>query len=155
MRKGKAPKRFIQPDIKYSDVAITKFVNALMKEGKKSKAYAILYKAFDIIEEKTKKNGHEVFQKALEKVTPMIEVKSRRMRGATYQVPIETRPERKVYLFNKWMIHSARKRNEKSMSLKLAAEFIAASQGEGAAMKKKNEVYKVAQSNKSFSHFKF
>ena len=155
MRKGKAPKRFIQPDIVYNDTTVSKFINCLMKQGGKSLATNILYKAFDIIEEKTKKKGYQVFQEALDKVTPIVELKARRTRGATYQVPIEARPERKSYLRNKWLISSAKKRSEKTMSLRLANEIIAASQGEGNAVKKKTEMYKMAQANKSFSHFKF
>lgn len=155
MRKGKAPKRFLKPDIIHNDASVSKFINFLMKQGKKKLASNIFYEALAIIEEKTKKKGYQVFQEALDKATPVVELKSRRMRGATYQVPIEARPARKTYLRTKWLISSARKRSEKSMSSRLAHELIAASQGEGSAIKKKTEMYKMAQSNKSFSHFKF
>lgn len=155
MRRGKAPKRFLQPDVLYNDVAVSKFINCLMKQGKKRLATSILYKAFDIIEEKTKQNGYKLFQKAFEQVTPVVELKSRRIRGATYQVPIEARPARKIYLCIQWLITSARMRKEKTMSLRLAHELIAASQGEGNAIKKKANIHKMAQANKGFSHFKF
>lgn len=155
MRKGKTPKRQPLPDAKYNDHTVAKFRNCLMQQGKKDKATNILYKAFDIITEKTKKDGYETFKKAMERITPVVELKARRMRGATHQVPIEARPARKVYLSNTWLISSARKRSEKTMPQKLANEIIAAAQGEGSAIKKKTDMHKMAESNKAFSHFKF
>lgn len=155
MHKRKVAKRFLKPDIVHNDPNVSKFINFLMKQGKKKLASNIFYKSLNIIEDKTKKKGYQVFQEALEKTTPVVELKSRRMKGATYQVPIEARPARKNYLRIKWLISSARKRNEKSMSARLAHELVAASQGEGNAIKKKTDMYKMAQSNKSFSHFKF
>jgi small subunit ribosomal protein S7 len=155
MRKGKAPKRQLSPDIKYNDLAVAKFTNCLMRQGKKSKARNILYKAFDIITEKTKKEGPEVFQEALGKVTPVVGIKARRVGGGVYQVPIELSPARKSYLCNDWLISSARKRSERTMSERLAYEIIAAAQGEGSAIKKKTDMHRMAESNRAFSHFKF
>ncbi len=155
MRKGKTPKRKLLPDTKYNDNTVAKFRNYLIKKGKKEKATNILYKAFQIITEKTKKDGYQTFKEAIQKVTPVVELKARRMRGATYQVPIETREARKIYLSNTWLISSAKKRSEKTMSQRLASEIIAASQGEGGAIKKKTDMHKMAESNKAFSHFKF
>jgi len=155
MRKKRAEKRYIKPDPKYNDMIVAKFVNAIMYEGKKSVARDIVYSAFDILEEKTKKPGVEVFKKAMSNVQPLIEVRSRRVGGATYQVPMEVRPERRIALAMRWIKTYARKRSEKSMSVKLANELLAASNNEGSSVKKKEETHKMAEANKAFAHFKW
>jgi len=155
MRKAKPKKRYILPDPKFGDTLVTKFVNYLMEDGKKSVAYNIFYQALNLVEEKTKENGLEVWKKALANISPAVEVKSRRVGGATFQVPLEVRPERKVSLGIKWMITFARKRGEKTMTERLAGEVIAASKGEGAAIKKKDDTHRMAEANKAFSHFRF
>lgn len=155
MRKKRAEKRYIKPDPKYNDMVVAKFVNAIMYEGKKSVARDIVYSAFDILEEKTKKPGVEVFKKAMSNVQPLIEVRSRRVGGATYQVPMEVRPERRTALAMRWIKTYARKRSEKSMSVKLANELLAASNNEGSSVKKKEETHKMAEANKAFAHFKW
>jgi small subunit ribosomal protein S7 len=155
MRKSKPKKRFLLPDPKFKDTLVTKFVNSLMYDGKKSIAYNIFYDACDLVEKKTKENGLEVWKKALNNVMPYVEVKSRRVGGATFQVPTEVRPERKTALGMKWLISYARTRGEKTMTDKLAGEIIAASKGEGAAVKKKDDTHRMAEANKAFSHFRF
>lgn len=155
MRKAKPKKRYILPDPMYQDTLVTKFVNNLMMRGKKSLSYAIFYDAIKIVEEKTKENGLEIWKTALSNVSPGVEVKSRRVGGATFQVPIEVRPERKISLGIKWLIKYARLRGEKTMTERLAAEIIAASKGEGAAVKKKDDTHRMAEANKAFSHFRF
>jgi small subunit ribosomal protein S7 len=155
MRKAKPKKRYLLPDPKFKDTLVTKFVNNLMMEGKKSLAYNIFYDAIEIVEKKTSENGLEVWKRGLTNVTPSVEVKSRRVGGANFQVPTEVRPERKLSLGIKWMITYARRRNEKSMKEKLAGEIIAASKGEGAAVKKKDDTHRMAEANKAFSHFRF
>lgn len=155
MRKAKPKKRYILPDPKFGDTLVTKFVNYLMVDGKKSVAYGIFYDALSLVEEKTKENGLEVWKKALSNISPAVEVKSRRVGGATFQVPLEVRPERKVSLGIKWMITFSRKRGEKTMMERLAGEIIAASKGEGAAIKKKDDTHRMAEANKAFSHFRF
>ncbi|GAB3331442.1 30S ribosomal protein S7 [Marivirga atlantica] len=155
MRKAKPKKRYVLPDPKFGDTMVTKFVNYLMQDGKKSTAYAIFYDAVALVEEKTKENGLETWKKALANISPSVEVKSRRVGGATFQVPLEVRPERKVSLGIKWMITFARKRGEKTMMERLAGEIIAASKGEGAAIKKKDDTHRMAEANKAFSHFRF
>lgn len=155
MRKKRAEKRYIKPDPKFNDMVVAKFVNAIMYEGKKSVARDIVYSAFEILEEKTKKPGIEVFKKAMSNVQPLIEVRSRRVGGATYQVPMEVRPERRIALAMRWIKTYARKRSEKSMSVKLANELLAASNNEGASVKKKEETHKMAEANKAFAHFKW
>ena len=154
MRKGSAKKRHILPDPQYKDPLVTRFVNNLMQAGKKNLAYALFYDAVRIIAEKTEEEGLAVWKKALENVTPVVEVKRRRVGGATLQVPIEVRSDRKVSLAIKWLIGQARLRNEKTMKEKLVNEIIAASKGEGRAMKKKTDTHKMAESNKAFSHFR-
>ena len=154
MRKGSAKKRHILPDPQYKDPLVTRFVNNLMQAGKKNLAYALFYDAIRIIAEKTEEEGLAVWKKALDNVTPVVEVKRRRVGGATLQVPIEVRPDRKVSLAIKWLIGQARLRNEKTMKEKLVNEIIAASKGEGKAMKKKTDTHKMAESNKAFSHFR-
>jgi len=155
MRKAKPKKRYILPDPIYQDTLITKFVNNLMMRGKKSLAYAIFYDAIKIVEEKTGENGVDTWKSALSNVSPGVEVKSRRVGGATFQVPIEVRPERKVSLGIKWLIKYARLRGEKTMTERLAAEIVAASKGEGASIKKKDDMHRMAEANKAFSHFRF
>ncbi|MDI9355467.1 MAG: 30S ribosomal protein S7 [Chitinophagaceae bacterium] len=154
MRKTKPKKRYVLPDPKFGDTLITKFVNNLMYDGKKSISYSIFYDAISIIEKKTNENGIEVWKKALNNVTPSVEVKSRRIGGATFQVPVEVRAERKISLSIKWLIKYARSRGEKTMTDKLAAEIIAASKKEGASVKKRDDVHKMAEANKAFSHFR-
>jgi len=155
MRKAKPKKRYVLPDPKFNDTLVTKFVNYLMYEGKKSLAYNIFYNACDLLEKKTGENGLEVWRRGLNNVMPAVEVKSRRVGGANFQVPTEVRQERRVSLGIKWMITYARKRGEKTMVDKLAAEILAASKGEGAAVKKKDDTHRMAEANKAFSHFKF
>jgi small subunit ribosomal protein S7 len=155
MRKTKPKKRYILPDPKFRDTQVTKFVNYMMVDGKKSVAYNIFYDAIKIVEERTNENGLEVWKKALSNIMPSVEVKSRRVGGATFQVPLEVRPSRKSSLGIKWMIRYARLRGEKTMAQRLAGEIVAASKGEGAAVKKKDDTHRMAEANKAFSHFKF
>lgn len=155
MRKSKPKKRITLPDPKFNDVLVTRFVNNLMYDGKKSTAYEIFYEAIDVVANKTSEDGLEVFKKALGNISPSVEVKSRRVGGATFQIPMEVRPERKIAVGIRWMISYARKRNEKSMALKLAGEIIAAAKEEGAAHKKKEDTHRMAEANKAFSHFRF
>jgi small subunit ribosomal protein S7 len=155
MRKSKPKKRYLLPDPKFKDTLVTKFVNYLMEQGKKSVAYNIFYDAIEIVEKKAGgEPGLEVWKRAMNNLMPAVEVKSRRVGGATFQVPVEIRPERKVNLSIKWMIEFSRARGEKTMMDKLAAEILAASKGEGAAMKKKDDTHRMAEANKAFSHFR-
>lgn len=158
MRKGRAKKRIILPDPKFNDITVTKFVNNLMLDGKKTTAFSVFYDAMTIVEEKKsseEETALQVFIKALENSTPMVEIKSRRIGGATFQVPVMIRAERKSSMAMKWLISYARKRNEKSMSQRLAYEILAAHKLEGATIKKKTEVHRMAEANKAFSNFKF
>ena len=155
MRKAKPKKRYILPDPKFQETLVSKFVNYLMVKGKKNVAYSIFYDAIDAVHEKTEENGLEVWKTALNNIMPYVEVKSRRVGGATFQVPLEVRPERKVTLGIKWMIKYARLRGEKTMVHRLAGEIIAASKGEGSAVKKKADTHRMAEANKAFSHFRF
>ncbi len=156
MRRRKAKKIAILPDPKFNEQVVTKFVNNLMYSGKKSLAFKIFYEAIDLVEKKVDDtSGLEVWKKAIENVTPSVEVRSRRVGGATFQIPTPVREERKASLAMKWLIGYARKRNEKTMSQKLAAEIIAASKEEGAAYKKKEDTLRMAEANKAFSHFRF
>lgn len=155
MRKAKPKKRYILPDPKFNDTLVTKFVNYLMVDGKKSVAYSIFYDAVALVEEKTGEDGLETWKKALNTIMPSVEVKSRRVGGATFQVPMEVRPERKVTLGIKWMIRYSRLRGEKTMKDRLAGEIIAAAKGEGSAVKKKDDTHRMADANKAFSHFRF
>ncbi|MEM7107780.1 MAG: 30S ribosomal protein S7 [Bacteroidota bacterium] len=155
MRKAKPKKRYILPDPKFGDTLVTKFVNYLMVDGKKSIAYKIFYDAIDIVESKSEESGLETWKKALNNVMPSVEVKSRRVGGATFQVPLEVRPDRKITLGIKWMIRYARLRGEKTMKDRLAGEILSASKGEGAAIKKKDDTHRMAEANKAFSHFRF
>lgn len=155
MRKAKPKKRYVLPDPKFNDTLVTRFVNNLMLQGKKNVAYDIFYKAIAQVEEKAGENGLEVWKKALNNVMPSVEVKSRRVGGATFQVPMEVRPERKVSLGIKWLIRYARSRGEKTMEQRLANEILAASKGEGGSVKKKDDTHRMAEANKAFSHFRF
>ncbi|MDP4616009.1 MAG: 30S ribosomal protein S7 [Schleiferiaceae bacterium] len=155
MRKARAKKRPLLPDPRFNDTLVTRFVNNLMLDGKKSIAFSIFYDAIDIVSEKTEGNGLETWKEALNNVMPHVEVRSRRVGGANFQIPMQVRPERKVTLGMKWLILATRKRNERSMAQKLAAEIIAASKEEGAAVKKRTEVHRMAEANKAFSHFRF
>lgn len=156
MRRRKAKKIAILPDPKFNEVVVTKFVNNLMYDGKKSLAFKIFYDAIEIVDKKIEdQDGLDVWKKALENVTPAVEVRSRRVGGATFQIPTPVREERKSSLAMKWLIGYSRKRNEKTMAGKLAAEIIAASKEEGAAYKKKEDTMRMAEANKAFSHFRF
>jgi len=155
MRKSKPKKRITLPDPKFNDVLVTKFVNNLMLQGKKSIAFEIFYESMDFVEAKLKENPVDVWKKALANITPALEVKSRRIGGATFQIPTELRPERKESLGIKNMILYARKRHEKTMAAKLAAEIMAAYKEEGAAFKRKEDIHRMAEANKAFSHFRF
>ena len=158
MRKTKPKKRILLPDPRYNDPYVTRFVNNMMLSGKKSKAYDIFYEAMDLIEQRTKdeeKSALEIFKIALDNITPQVEVKSRRVGGATFQVPMEVRPDRKVSISMKAMILFARKRAGKSMAEKLAAEAIAGYNNEGGAYKKKEDTHRMAEANKAFAHFRF
>lgn len=155
MRKARPKKRIILPDPKFNDVQVTKFVNNIMLGGKKNTAFKIFYDAIDVVAEKTNEDGLEVWRKALANVTPSVEVRSRRIGGATFQIPSEIRPERKQSVGMKNLINFSRKRHEKSMSQKLAAEIMAAYKEEGAAFKRKEDIHRMAEANKAFSHFRF
>jgi small subunit ribosomal protein S7 len=156
MRRRKAKKIAILPDPKFNDVVVTKFVNNLMYSGKKSLAFKIFYEALEIVDKRIEdQNGLDIWRKALENVTPSVEVRSRRVGGATFQIPTPVREERKASLAMKWLIGYSRKRNEKTMAQKLASEIIAASKEEGAAYKKKEDTLRMAEANKAFSHFRF
>jgi small subunit ribosomal protein S7 len=156
MRRRKAKKIAILPDPKFNEVVVTKFVNNLMYSGKKSLAFKIFYDAIEIVDKKIEdQNGLDIWKKALENVTPNVEVRSRRVGGATFQIPTPVREERKSSLAMKWLVGYSRKRNEKTMAQKLASEIIAASKEEGAAYKKKEDTTRMAEANKAFSHFRF
>lgn len=154
MRKTRAKKRPLLPDAQYNDQLVTRFVNMMMLDGKKSTAFRIFYDAIDIVSEKTQEgNGLELWKEALNNVMPHVEVRSRRVGGATFQIPMQIRPDRKISIAMKWLISYSRKRNEKSMAGKLAAEILAASKEEGAAVKKRMDTHKMAEANKAFAHF--
>ena len=155
MRRRVPKKHLILPDPRFDSVLVTSFVNNLMLDGKKSVAFDIFYKAMDKVHERTDENGLEVFQRALDNVTPAVEVRSRRVGGATFQIPQPIRDSRKQSLAMKWLIGFARKRNEKSMADRLAAEVMAAAKEEGATFKKKEDTHRMAEANKAFSHFRF
>ncbi len=154
-RKGYIAKREVLVDPIYNSKVVTKLINNVMLDGKKTVAQKIVYDAFDIIKEKTGRDSLEVFEEALNNVMPALEVKARRVGGATYQVPLEIRPERRQTLGLRWLVQYARKRNEKTMSEKLANEIIDATQGNGGAFKKKEEMHRMAEANKAFAHYKF
>jgi small subunit ribosomal protein S7 len=154
-RRREVPKRRIIPDPKFKDKLVTKFTNTLMLAGKKSTAEGILYGALDVIRDRFKEEPLEVFRKALDNVKPKLEVKSRRVGGATYQVPVEVRPERRVTLAMRWLVAYARDRGEKTMRERLAAEFVDAASGRGNAVKKKEDTHKMAEANKAFAHYRW
>jgi len=155
MRKAQAKKLPLAPDPRYNDKLVTRFVNNIMWEGKKSIAYEIFYDAVDRISKQTGEDGYEVWKRAIANVTPSVEVRSRRIGGATFQIPSEVRPDRKISLSIKWLVRYSRERNGRSMAEKLANEIIAASKGEGSAFKKKEDTHRMAEANKAFSHFRF
>ena len=155
MRKKTAARRRILPDPKFNDLLVAKFVNSVLKSGKKHLASGIVYDAFEIVEQRSKGVGLEVFKKAINNVKPILEIRARRVGGATYQIPTEVRPDRSIALAIRWLIAYAGERKEKSMSLKLASEFIAAANNEGSAVKKKEDTHKMAEANKAFAHFKW
>ncbi len=154
-RRREIPKREILPDPKYSNTDVAKFVNVLMTRGKKSIAEHIVYGAFDTIKSKTGKDPLEVFSQAVQNVKPMVEVKSRRVGGANYQVPVEVRPVRRAALSMRWIREAAQKRGEKSMDGRLAGELMEAAEGRGGAMKRREEVHRMAEANKAFAHYRF
>jgi small subunit ribosomal protein S7 len=154
-RRREIPKREILPDPKFTNTDVAKFINVLMDSGKKSVAERIIYGAFESISKKGGKDPLEVFNQALQNARPMVEVKSRRVGGANFQVPVEVRPVRRTALAMRWLREAARKRGEKSMGARLAAELIEASEGRGGAVKRREEVHRMAEANKAFSHFRF
>ena len=154
-RKGKVPKRDILPDPKYHSKLVTKFINGVMWDGKKSTAEAILYDSFDIIAKRTNEDPLKLFEKAVDNVKPVLEVRSRRVGGSTYQVPVEIRPERRQALGIRWLIQFARARGEKSMKEKLAGELLDASSNKGSAVKKKEDTHRMAEANKAFAHYRW
>ena len=154
MRKAQAKKLPLAPDPRFNDVQVTRFVNNIMWQGKKSIALTIFYDALEKVSKITGEDGYEIWKKALSNVTPAVEVRSRRIGGATFQIPTEVRPDRKISLSMKWLIRYSRERNGRSMADKLANEIVAASKGEGAAFKKKEDVHRMAEANKAFSHFR-
>ena len=155
MRRRSADKRIPTPDPIHNDVLVARFVNYMMRDGKKAVAQRIVYDAIDIIEERMSEPGLEVFKKAINNVSPLVEVRSRRVGGATYQVPIEVRPDRRVALAFRWIIQYSRARGDRAMANRLANELIAAAKGEGGAIKKKDDTHRMAESNKAFAHFRF
>lgn len=154
-RKNSAAKRETLPDPKFHDIVVTKFINTIMRQGRRSTAEGIFYGSMDIIQTRTGEEGMKVFKKALENIKPLLEVKSRRVGGATYQVPIEVKPARRQSLATRWIIEAAASRGEHSMSERLASEFIEAANSRGNAMKKREDVHRMAEANKAFSHFRW
>jgi small subunit ribosomal protein S7 len=154
MRKRKPQKRVITPDSRYNDAMVTRFVNNMMLDGKKSTAFQVFYDAMDIIEKRSGENPHEVWKKAINNAMPQVEVRSRRIGGATFQIPTEIRASRKIAISMKWLIKFSRKRSGKGMAQKLSAELMAAAKGEGASVKRKEDTHKMAESNKAFAHFR-
>lgn len=155
MRKKRAEIRRITPDSRYNDIMVSKLINYMMLQGKKSTSTKIIYDAFDIIAEKTKEEPLEVFKKAISNISPVIEVRSRRVGGATYQVPVEVKENRRVALSLRWLRNYSRSRKEKTIAAKLASEIISASKGEGSAFKKKEDIHRMAEANKAFAHFRW
>jgi small subunit ribosomal protein S7 len=155
MRRRKAPVREVMPDPIYGSKVLTKFINKVMLDGKKSVAEKIIYSALDIISSRGEKSGIETFNEAIENIKPVLEVKSRRVGGATYQVPVEVRPVRQQSLAIRWLVDAARKRNERTMAERLANEFMDAASQKGAAFKKKEDTYKMAEANKAFAHYRW
>lgn len=155
MRRRTAEKRIVKPDPKFQDKQVARFVNYLMKDGKKNVARKIVYQALEIIEEKTGQAGIDVFRTALNNAAPLVEVRSRRVGGSTYQVPSEVRPERSSALSMRWIIQAAKNRNDKSMAIRLSRELMDAANNEGGAVRKKDETHRMAEANKAFAHFRF
>jgi small subunit ribosomal protein S7 len=155
MRKKASSKRILQPDPKFNDVLVARFINCVLKQGKKHLARRIVYDAFEIAQQRGKTAGLDIFKKAISNVKPVLEIRARRVGGATYQIPTEVRPDRSIALAIRWLITYAEERKDKSMSLKLAAEFLAAANNEGSAVKKKEDTHKMAEANKAFAHFKW
>ena len=155
MRRRKAPTRPVMPDPVYGSKTLTKFINKVMLDGKKSIAEKIIYSAMDIISSRGEKSGIDTFNEAIENIKPIIEVKSRRVGGATYQVPVEVRAERRHALAMRWLVEHSRKRGEKSMALRLAGEITDASEGRGSAVRKREDVHRMAEANRAFSHYRF
>ena len=154
MRKTQAKKLPLAPDARYNDTLVTRFVNNIMWQGKKNTAYNIFYDAMEKVAKTTNEDGYDIWKRALSNVTPAVEVRSRRIGGATFQIPSEVRPDRKISLSMKWLIRYSRERNGRSMAEKLANEIVAASKGEGGAFKKKEDTHRMAEANKAFAHFK-
>lgn len=154
-RRYRPERREVPPDIQYQSVLVAKFINHLMQRGKKSLAERIMYEAMEIIRERTKQSPLEVFERALANATPVLEVKPRRVGGATYQVPVEIRPERRTSLAMRWLVQSARSRHGKSMAEKLASELMDAAQGQGATIKRKEDTHKMAEANRAFAHYRW
>lgn len=155
MRRRRAEKRPIDPDPRYGDTMVAKFINVIMRDGKKSIARRIVYEAFEIVQQRTKQDPLEVFRKAISNVAPVVEVRSRRIGGANYQIPMEVREDRRIALAMRWIKQYARERRDKSMALKLAAELIAAANGEGGAVRKRDEVHRMAEANRAFAHYRW
>lgn len=154
-RKGHVPKREVMPDARYNDVVVTKLINAIMLDGKKGLAQSIVYGAFDIVAEKTGEDALEQFYKAMNNIMPVLEVKARRIGGANYQVPLEVRPERRQTLAIRWLVQYSRARGEKTMTERLAKELMDAANGQGASVKKREEVHRMAEANKAFAHYRY
>jgi len=155
MRKKRAEKRYIKPDPKFNDLLVAKFINYMMWSGKKTVTRQMVYDSFELIENKMSKPAMEVFQRAINNVQPLVEVRSRRVGGATYQVPMEVRPERRIALAFRWIRTYSRQKKDKSMALKLANEIMSAYNGEGSSVKKKEDTHRMAEANKAFAHFKW
>ena len=154
-RRNRATKRYVEPDIKYNSQLVSSFINKLMSSGKKTTAAGVFYDALSIAEQRAKKPGIEVFEQAIKNATPIIEVRPRRVGGATYQVPLEVRPERRRSLAIRWLVSSARSRSGKSMAEKLAAEFVDAANNQGATVKKREDTHKMAEANRAFAHYRW
>ena len=154
-RRNRAPKRYIEPDTKYNSELVARFINKLMLDGKKTVAASILYDALDLVETRLKKPGIEIFEQAIKNATPIIEVRPRRVGGATYQIPLEVRPERRRSLAIRWMVSSARARSGRSMAEKLAAEIMDAANNQGATVKKREDTHRMAEANRAFAHYRW
>jgi small subunit ribosomal protein S7 len=154
-RRNRPPQRVVEPDVKYNSELIARFVNRLMRSGKKSTAYRIIYDSFDIIEARTKKPPLDVFEQAVKNVTPLLEVRPRWVGGATYQIPMEVRPERRMSLAIRWLLQSARQRPGKSMAERLASELMDAAAGQGSSIKKKDDTHRMAEANRAFAHYRW
>jgi small subunit ribosomal protein S7 len=154
-RRNRAPKRHIEPDLKYNSDMVARFINKLMRDGKKTTASRVFYDALDIAEQRMKKPGIEVFEQAIKNATPLVEVRPRRVGGATYQVPLEVRPERRRSLAIRWLVSSARARSGKSMSEKLAAELLDAANNQGTTVKKREDTHRMAEANRAFAHYRW